>query len=472
MKVAVINPPRVRGLPVTREDRLEYIDYGEIFPPLTLLYTAAILEKEEFDVLMVDANGFDLKIEEVEEKIKKFQPDILLTRFAIDTIPDDAKVVKIAKSVNSKCLTLMRCKIISDSLLLQNEVLKKYPIDFLITGDLEAIVPEVVKNIKNPKKVGGLLYLEKGKIKSTGLARKITDLNKLPYPAYHLSGGISCYKTGTQTSPFTNVFSSRGCPYHCVFCSGHDTYQARDPENVADELEWLVKEYNLKNFYFFDDIFTINQKRTSAICKSIKKRGLKLQWTCGTRVDCVSEDLLKEMRAAGCWMVCYGIESGNQEILNKNYKGFKLEQAEKAVKMAQKAGLAAYAMLVLGLPGETKETIEKTIKFIDKINPDYAQYCTAVPFPNTPFFDQYKKNGWITTFDWTLYNPLGSPVISSKDLSSEELKKLKYLAYRKFLLRPGFLFKRLSIRNWRWNILGAKFLAQRLLTIFNQGMIR
>lgn len=475
MRVAVVNPSRVKNHPVTREDRLEYIDYGEVFPPLTLLYTASILEKEGFDVLMIDANGFDIGIEEIERKIKKFKPEILLTRFAIDTIPFDAKVVKIAKKVNPKCLTLVRSKIISDSQILQKEVFKKYPIDFLIMGDVEIVVPEVVKakaGNKDLLKVAGLAYFKGGKVKITGFAPKFSDLNKMPYPAYHLSGGISCYKTGTQWSPFTNVFSSRGCPYHCVFCSGHDTYQARNPKSVVDELEWLVKNYNLKNFYFFDDIFTVNQKRTKELCQEIIKRGLKLRWSCGTRVDCVSQDLLNTMKKAGCWMVCYGIESGNQEILDRNLKNFKLEQAEDAVKMTQKAGIAAYAMMVLGLPGETKETIKKTFKFIDKINPDYAQYCVAVPFPNTPFFDEYKKKGWITTFDWTRYNPLGFPVISTPEISDEELNKLHYEAYRRFLLRPSFLLRRLSINNWKWNLVGAKFLAVRLGTIFSKQMIR
>lgn len=472
MRIAVVNPPRVKGYSVTREDRQEYIDYGEIFPPLTLLYTAAILEKEEHKVLAIDANGFDLVIDEVEEKMRNFKPQILLTRFAIDTIEEDAKVVEIAKKINPKCLTLVRCKIISDAPLLQNEVLKKYPVDYLLMGDMEAIVPKVVENIKDPKKVGGLAYLKDGKVKRTGLAPKIEDLNKLPFPAYHLSGGISCYRTGTQLPPFTTVSSSRGCPYHCIFCSGHNSYQARDPENVVLELEWLVKDYGLKNFYFYDDIFTINQKRAREICKSIKRRGLKLRWSCGTRVDCVSEELLKEMKEAGCWMVCFGIESGNQEILNRNYKNFKLNQAEKAVKMTQKAGMAAYAMMVLGLPGETKKTIEKTFKFIDKINPDYAQYCVAVPFPNTPFFDEYKKNGWITTFDWTKYTLLGYPVISTPKISAKELNDFHYQGYRRFLLRPGFLFRRISPSNWRWNIVGLKFLIARLFAIFKKEIIR
>lgn len=475
MKIAIVNPPRVKGYPVTREDRLEYIDYGEIFPPLTLLYTAAILEEAGFEVLMIDANGFDIEIKEVEREIKKFKPEILLTRFAIDTIPFDAKVINIAKKANPKCITLVRSKIISDSQILQKEVFRNYPVDFLIMGDVEIIVPEVAKaklEKRDLLKVAGLAYFKGGKIKRTGFAPKFFDLNKMPHPAYHLSGGISCYKTGTQSSPFTNVFSSRGCPYHCVFCSGHDTYQARNPKNVVDELEWLVKNHNLKNFYFFDDIFTVNQKRTKELCQEIVKRGLKLRWSCGTRVDCVSQDLLNQMKKAGCWMVCFGIESGNQEILDRNFKNFKLDQAEGAVKMAQKAGIAAYAMMVLGLPGETKQTIEKTIKFVDKINPDYAQYCVAVPFPNTPFFDEYKKKGWITTFDWTKYNPLGYPVISTPEISAKELNKFHYEAYRRFLLRPGFILRRISLTNWKWNLMGARFLGDRLLTILKQGLIR
>lgn len=475
MRIVVINPPRVRSYPVTREDRQEYIDYGEIFPPLTLLYTAAILEKEGFEVLAIDANGWDLKIGEIERAIKRFKPELLLTRFALDTIPNDAQVVKIAKKANPRCLTLARSKIIADSSLLQKEIFVNYPVDFLIMGDMEVIVPGVAKALlekRNLFKVPGLAYFENGRIKKTDESPRIKDIDNLPFPAYHLTGGISCYRTGTQRPPFTNIFSSRGCPFSCKFCSSHDTYQARSPENIVDELEWLVKDYDLKNFYFYDDIFTIDKKRASLICQGIIKRSLKLRWSCGTRVDCISLDLLKEMKQAGCWMVCYGIESGNQEILDQNYKGFKLAQAEKAVKMTQKAGMAAYAMMVLGLPGETKETIGKTFRFIDKINPDYTQYCVAVPFPNTPFFDEYKKNGWITTFDWQKYNPLGFPVISTPEISAKELNDFHYQGYRRFLLRPGFLLRRISPSNWRWNIVGLKFLIARFIAIFKKDIIR
>jgi len=475
MRIAVINPPRVRGYPVTREDRLEYIDYGEVFPSLTLLYTAAILEKAGHQVMAIDASGFDLTIKQVEKKIRQFKPDLLLARFALDTIPQDAEVVKIAKRANPNCLTFVRSKIIADSPLLQKEVFTNYPVDFLVMGDMEVIIPQAAKALsqkQNPIKVKGLAYYKSRKIKKTGKAPRIKDIDKLPFPAYHLSGGISCYQTGTQRPPFTNVFSSRGCPFSCKFCSSHDTYQARSPENIADELEWLVKDYNLKNFYFFDDIFTIDQKRASQVCQEIIKRGLKLRWSCGTRVDCVSPGLLKKMKKAGCWMISYGIESGNQEILDKNYKGFTLADAQKAVKQTKKAGIAAYAMLVLGLPGETKKTIEKTFKFIDKLNPDYAQYCVAVPFPNTPFFEEYKKKGWITTFDWTKYNPLGHPVISTPEISDEELHQLHYQGYRRFLFRPGFLLSRLSLRNWQWNMAGLRFVFSRSRAILNKTMIR
>ncbi len=475
MKIAVINPPRVRGYPVTREDRLEYIDYGEVFPPLTLLYTAAILEKEGHEVLAVDANGFDLKIGEVAEKIRQFKPEILLTRFAIDTIPQDSLVVKLAKKANRKCLTLVRSKIIIDSEILRKEVLTKYPIDFLIMGEMETIVPNLAKAMAQNEsltKVAGLMYLEKDKIKDSGPGPKILDINKLPFPAYHLSGGISCYRTGTQWPPYTNVFSSRGCPFSCKFCSGHDSYQARDPENVVDELEWLVRDYNLQNFYFFDDIFTVKNDRAAQICREIIKRKLKLRWSCGTRVDCVSFDLLKLMKKAGCWMIAYGVESGNQEVLNKNNKGFNLPQAEKAVRETQKAGICAYAMMVLGLPGETKKTVQTTFKFIDNLNPDYVQYCVAVPFPNTPFFDEYKRKGWIKSFDWTKYNPLGYPVVSTPEISAKELNQFHYQGYRRFLFRPKFLLSRLRPNNWRYNLNGLQFFLNRSRAILSETMIR
>jgi len=475
MKISVINPGRVKGSPVTREDRLEYTDYEEIFPPLTLLYTTSILKELGHELLAIDTSGFNLPFDEVKKRLKKFQPDILICRFAIDTIPSDAKIVSFVKRINPKCLTFVRCKIIADSKILREEVLKKYPIDYLVMGELEAVIPPIIEALTYQKKIinqPGLVYLKKGKVVITAKAPIIKNLDLLPFPGYQLSGGISCYQTGMQRPPFTNIFSSRGCPFNCKFCSARNTYMARGTKNVVDELEWLVNKYQLKNFYFFDDIFTIDKKRVIDICNEIKKRGLKLQWSCGTRVDCVDSKLLKKMKEAGCVFICYGIESGCQEILDRNQKGFKLDQVVKAVNQAKKAGLYVYAMFVLGLAGETKETIKRTVEFVDKIDPDYAQYCIAVPFPNTPFFDEYHKNGWITTYDWTKYNPLKYPVISTPELSDKELNNYRYWAYKKFLLRPKFWLTRLSLKNWYWNFLGAEYLLRRLITTFKKSIIR
>jgi radical SAM superfamily enzyme YgiQ (UPF0313 family) len=178
------------------------------------------------------------------------------------------------------------------------------------------------------------------------------------------------------------------------------------------------------------------------------------------------------MKQAGCWQIAYGIESGSQKILNQNHKGFKLATAAQAVKMTQTAGIFAYAMMVLGLPGETKTTIKQTLQFIDKINPDYAQYCVAVPFPNTPFFDEYHKKSWITSYDWTKYNPLGYPVISTPAISDKQLHQYHYQAYRRFLFRPKFLLSRFQPRNWRWNLLGLRFMYHRTRAILTRSLIR
>jgi len=219
----------------------------------------------------------------------------------------------------------------------------------------------------------------------------------------------------------------------------------RSATNVVDEMQECFEKHNLRNFTMWSDTFNQSKKFVMDVCAEIKNRGLekKIRWMANSRVDHVDPEVLKEMRSSGCIGVSYGVESGVEEILKNMKKGATAEQARIAVKQTKEAGIEVLTHIIFGLPGETMETIKETIKYVKELDPDYAQFYCAIPFPKTELEEMGKKNGWITTEDYAKYE-LNQPILHLPTLSVEELQKARDMAYRQFYLRPSYVFKRLK----------------------------
>lgn len=467
MKILLINPPRVDGYPVVREERFEHKDFEMIQPPLNLLYCASNLRKNKFKVSFLDANGFNLDLQAVEEKIKREKPSIVIIRTGFDTFLDDTKVLEIAKKY--KAITVCRNKIISDVPWLREELLSKVKniVDVFVNDELDTNISRICKELlekKNWSSIKSISFWKNGKLVTTPKAPIFTDLDSLPFPAYDLLPNLKPYQTSFFTPTFTQVMSSRGCPNHCTFCAyAGMPYRARSPENVVEELEWLKKDYGLNSFVFFDDTISVNMDRVKKILKLMIDKKLNLKFGVCTRVNTVDQEMLNMFAKAGCKEISFGIESGNQTILDTIKKNITLEQIEKAVNLSKKAGIKVIAPIIFGLPGETAKTIQNTIKFVEKLNPYYCQYATLVPFPNTEAYTYFDKNNLILTKDWTKYNPLQvQPVMRTKALSAQELAKLKKQAYLKFLLRPQFVLSKLQA-DPVWLIKGFSMFVHRLV---------
>ena len=233
--------------------------------------------------------------------------------------------------------------------------------------------------------------------------------------------------------------TSRGCVYWCEFCTTvrmHGRkYRMRSPKNVVDELEFLHKTYGVKKFTFCDDAFTVDQPRTEALCNEILKRGLKIEWNCGTRVDMLTQDLLAKMKEAGCVSVWFGVESGTQQVLDAMKKGITPELTMKVLGWVREAGLKPVPNVILGFPGETKKSAWKTIKFVEKIAPDdVGFYNVATPFPGTPMYDLVKEKGWLRVTDFDLYDTT-KPIFETPWLSMKDLGKLREGAFHHYYLR-------------------------------------
>ena len=212
----------------------------------------------------------------------------------------------------------------------------------------------------------------------------------------------------------------------------------RSPKNVADELEFLHKTYGADQFTFYDDTFTVDQPKTAKICEEIRNRKLKIEWDCETRVDMVTKELLLKMRKAGCIAIWFGVESGSQRIIDAMEKGFSIAQATRAFKWAKEAGLLTVAGVILGFPGETKETAWETIKLVEKINPDDVGYYIATPYPGTPMYDFVKENGWLKITDFDKYDT-ATPIFELPTLSMQELREIREQAFQRFYLRPTYV---------------------------------
>ncbi len=477
MKILIINPPRVLGYPVVREERFEHKDIGSVYPPLSLLHTAALLEKERYQVKFIDANGFNLKLADIHQEIKEYQPEVVMIRAGFDTQREDLKVLKIAKEIGNST-TIVRNHIISRTPRLRKKILQENDfLDIFLNQEPESVVIPLMKTLKrkrNLKDVPGISFKRGREIIDNKDAKLITDLDSLPLPAYHLLPNLDVYYSGTFGPPFVTVLGSRGCPFNCGFCAyGKTSYRTRGAESIAREIEWLAKTFKIHDFCFLDDVVTLEPERMIEISKEIIKKKLQLRWSVGIRATSVSFRMLKYMKEAGCDEIAVGVESGSEKILKWVDKKTTLEDIKKAAEICHQLKVKFYAMFIIGLPGETKETVRESIQLAKELKSFYTQFCFATPFPNTRIYQYYKKNGFLLTEDWSQYFSLSDkPVVRTKALSKKDLINLRNEAYKEVLLDPKYLLSQVSLTDWKWNWRGLKELGKRIVATLKAKPVR
>ncbi len=478
-KILVINPPRVGGWPVVREERFEHKDFEVIYPPLTLLYCAAQIRKhlsEKVEVHFIDAMGYNLSIEEIKRRFDKIDPDIVVTRFAFDTYKEDNDLLKNIKNWKKSVITLTRNKIVGDVKDLLEKYLREFPqIDYFITSEQDTVIHKVIACLISGKEPPSCAYKKGGKIVFTKKALEVNNLDELAFPAYDLLPPPPWpYKSSLFDKDFTLVLSSRGCPNQCTFCAYRNMkWRYRSPENVVEELKMLQDQYGIRNFVYFDDTISINKERCMRICALMKKEGLKMKYAICTRVNNIDEELLRAWKETGLEEISFGVESGSDTILKNVRKSITKEQIVHAFKLCKKLKIKAVTLIILGLPGETKSTIKESKDLVKEMNPFYLQYSLCIPFPNTPAYEYYKSKGYLLHENYDQYNPLTiSPVIRTEALTSEELINEKEKAYKEFIFRPGFILDKISLTDWRWNIRGFKMFIKRVSGLIKDKYVR
>jgi len=424
-----------------------------VWAPISLALCAAEVEKEGMTAGLKDCIIEDIGFEELKSIISDFRPDLVVINTATPSIDSDLSTAGVVKEIDSRIVT---AAIGIHVTALPEDCLKDFPdLDFVVRGEPEEIVRELALALRDKRpaeEVAGLSFLRQGKIVHNPEQPFIEPLDNLPFPAWHLVD-IKRYTMPFTGKPFLLVATSRGCPYRCTFCADKTFYGTRlrlkSPGRVVDEMEWVGKEFGIRDFLFWSESFTIKKEFAYGVSKELIKRGLKINWVCNSRVDNVDLELLRTMKKAGCWLIGYGIESGNQAVLDSVHKGCRLEDAKKAVRLTQAAGIGAAGHIVLGFPGETKETIEQTIRFAIELDLDFAQFYCAVPFPGSKLCAQVRQKGWINTDDWSRFEQNFS-VLDTPQLKAEEVMRLRRLAFRRYYLRPRAVYKTLKrIRNLR-----------------------
>jgi radical SAM superfamily enzyme YgiQ (UPF0313 family) len=342
-----------------------------------------------------------------------------------------------------------------------------YPVDLVKKGFDMAVVGEgefsfldIVEG-KDLSKIDGICYKNEDKIIVNPLREPI-DPNELPLPARHLleNNGVDLPYISARTiyRPWSPIFTSRGCPYDCNFCMkkvfGYK-FRPRTPENVMKEIRFLVNELKIKELAIYDDTFNFDIERAEKILDMIIVEGIKIhiRTTNGIRADKVNEKFLMKMKKAGCNYIAYGIESGNQEVLNKIPKNITLDQIREAVRMTKKVGIPVCGFFMVGLFGDTKETMQQTIDFAKELDLDMTAWNLATPYPGTRMFEEVKKNGKFL-FDinnWhNIQHTSGRMTFTHPDVASpKDVEDAYARAYKEFYLRPKYIIKQaLKIRSW------------------------
>jgi anaerobic magnesium-protoporphyrin IX monomethyl ester cyclase len=412
------------------------------FIPLGVGYLAAVLEKNKYPVDVIDCQALKLSYEEFKSEISKRQPTIVGITTTTLTYKSALQIAKIVKEAHPNCLTIIGGPHVT---FWDENALQECPhLDVVVRKEGENTLLEIAQRLEAGKShhdVLGTTCRKNGKIIKNPDRPYIENLDELPIPAHHLFPLQNFQKYGTKVFP---VSTSRGCTFWCSFCSAvrmfGRKYRMRSPKSVVDELEFLIKKYNAKQFTFYDDAFTVNQPRVQEICQEIQNRKLKIKWDCETRVDMVTKELLQQMKKAGCLAVWFGVEAGCQRVLDDVGKGITLEKTKNAFKMSREVGLMTIASTILGTPDETPESAWDTVKFIEEIKPDDVGYYIATPYPGTPMYDLVKEKGWLKVTDFNKYDT-ATPIFETPTISMKELREIREKAFQRFYLHPTYVLR-------------------------------
>lgn len=403
-----------------------------LLPPMGLLYISAELLRNKHDVSIIDADIDNLSLDSIEQEIKVHEPKLVGITMTTIQCKSAFEIAETVKKINKDINVVVGGA--HPSALKEKILTLCSAIDYVVVGEGEITMLELVKAIENNeeiKYVKGICYREcDGSIKKTEIRPFIKNLDSLPYPAIDLVTPLERYPSTYPRGavPSMHILASRGCPFKCTFCSNpvwKKTVRFRSPESIIKEVEMLHYKHGVKEIFFQDDTFNLNRAWFIEICNRLIETGLNKEMVFRTpfraNKNLIDKKLLSLAKEAGFWMIFYGVESGNQNILDNIQKGIKLAEIKRAFKLTKNAGLMTLASFMIGNIGETKKTIQDTLNFAKEIDPDFYGFAIATPYPDSEFYLIAKERGYIQE-DFLNYNPLRC-VISTENLTKEEIEK-------------------------------------------------
>lgn len=420
-----------------RDGKLHYIPF-----PFFLAYATSLLKQKGKTAKLIDAIAEGLTEDEFIKKAEAYKPDLIVIETSTPSLKNDLAIANRLET-NLTNVKIVFCgshpSVFAGQTLRDNNF-----IQYIMLGEYEYTLLELVDNLEKGLDLGtvlGMAYWDGDDIKVNDRRPTISDLDSLPWPQRD-SLTIYKYNDGFANLPLPNVqvWASRGCPYKCTFCLWPQTiynehkYRRRNFKDIVDEMEYLIKEFNFKAVYFDDDIFNAEKKQVLDICNEIINRNIKTPWAIMGITSLMDEEILTKLAKAGLYAVKYGIESADPEILASCRKNIDLEKSKQIINITKKLGIKVHLTFCLGLPGETKSTIQKTISFIHDVKPDSLQISLATPFPGTEYYNHLKESKSLLSEDWADFDGNYKVNTDSGKLKAEELDEIMVKLRKEFRL--------------------------------------
>jgi len=418
------------------------------YPPITLLYIATVLKQNGHDVHLLESQAEHLSGEQVQKRVKQISPDIIAFPTSTMTIKEDCEVMKEYKQDIGATVLAFGSHITFEP----QKALQFGGIDFGVMREAEYIIRDFANSMgagKNYEKINGLCYLKNNKLIVNPQYPFIKNLDDLPFPDRTYIKDFMYFSPLVLKLPWTTALTSRGCPGRCTFCTSPTYYgnvlRFRSAKNIVDEIQYLL-DLGYKEIFYRDETFTAHNPRLIEICNEIISRNINISWICNARIP-LDRETLTLMKKAGCHYIKIGVESGVQAILDNVKKGIKIEDTIKTFDLMNELGISSHAHMILGCPGETKETIKQTMQFLKRIKPTTVTFNSFTAFPGSQLFDVVKKahpelDG--TEHDASKEHNVGYHSNLFCELLDKELGNAVKDAYRQFYFRPSYILQTLK----------------------------
>ncbi len=453
-KITFLNPPFLEKF--SRAQRSPAVTKsGTLYFPMWLAYAAGFSEQGGHEIDLIDAPAAGLDADDVLERISSFAPAILVVETSTPSIFNDVDYcTKVKASLPDVLIVLVGTHV---SALPRQCLQLSDAVDIVAIGEYDETILELSDALSRGTaldQVAGICLRGGGTPVFTARRKPITDLERLPMVSqvYRRFLDIRHYFNPNAIFPMVTITTSRGCPNQCTFCvypqtlTGHNL-RKRSTNSVVDEIEYIQSAFpEVKSIFFEDDTFPANKERCGEICNEMLCRHIRIPWSANVRVD-VDPETFRLMKRAGCRTVCVGFESGDQKMLDNIKKHITVEQSYRFMDVAREIGMIVHGCFIVGLPGETKETMDRTLRTAIELAPDTAQFYPIMVYPGTEAYNWYDKNNLLSTHDfskWLTPSGLHNTVIRTEAISAEELVEFCDDARRRFYLRPRYLLYRLG----------------------------